>query len=277
MKKSIVFILLLMMTIYSSFFQMRELYAMDYSAGQSFVLTQASPATATPNAANPIEIPNVNIQIGTEQGNLSSAMQVVIVLTLLALLPAIVLMMTPFTRIIIIFSFIRRALGLQTIPPNQIVIGLSLFLTLYIMNPIFSQIYVNAYIPFSEGQIDQSVAFEKAMDPLRDYMFKQVRKDDLALFVKLDGKTQIDKMEDVSTTALVPAFIISELKTAFIIGFKLFIPFLVIDMVVASTLMALGMMMLPPVMISLPFKILLFVLVDGWNLLTTAILAGISI
>lgn len=277
MKKSIVFILLLMMTIYSSFFQMRELYAMDYPAGQSFVLTQASPATATPNAANPIEIPNVNIQIGTEQGNLSSAMQVVIVLTLLALLPAIVLMMTPFTRIIIIFSFIRRALGLQTIPPNQIVIGLSLFLTLYIMNPIFSQIYVNAYIPFSEGQIDQSVAFEKAMDPLRDYMFKQVRKDDLALFVKLDGKTQIDKMEDVSTTALVPAFIISELKTAFIIGFKLFIPFLVIDMVVASTLMALGMMMLPPVMISLPFKILLFVLVDGWNLLTTAILAGISI
>lgn len=275
MKKTMVFILLLMMTIYASFFQMRELYGLESSTSHSVILTQAP---AVPNtSSNPIEIPNVNIQIGTQEGNLSSAMQVVIVLTLLALLPAIILMMTPFTRIIIIFSFIRRALGLQTIPPNQVVIGLSLFLTLYIMNPIFSQIYVNAYIPFSEGQIDQSVAFEKAINPLRDYMFKQVRKDDLALFVKLDGKPQIDKIEDVNTTALIPAFIISELKTAFIIGFKLFIPFLVIDMVVASTLMALGMMMLPPVMISLPFKILLFVLVDGWNLLTTAILAGISI
>lgn len=227
--------------------------------------------------SNPIELPNMNIQIGGEQGNLSSALQVVIVLTILALLPAIILLMTPFTRIIIIFSFIRRALGLQTIPPNQVVIGLSLFLTLFIMNPIFTKIYAEAYVPFSQGQIDQTLAFEKAMDPLRDYMFKQVRKDDLALFVKLDGDEGVQKIEDVSNTALIPAFIISELKTSFIIGFKLFIPFLVIDMVVASTLMALGMMMLPPVMISLPFKILLFVLVDGWNLLTTAILAGISI
>lgn len=277
MKKSIVFVTFLIMVFYSSFFQMKNVHALDYSVDNSSVLSQSSVVLSNATVKNPIELPNVNIQIGSEQGNLSSAVQVIIVLTLLALLPAMILMMTPFTRIIIIFSFIRRALGLQTIPPNQIVIGLSLFLTLYVMNPIFSQIYVEAYVPFSEGTIDQTVAFERAINPLRDYMFKNVRQDDLALFTKLDGKEKVEKVEDVSTATLIPAFIISELKTAFIIGFKLFIPFLVIDMVVASTLMALGMMMLPPVMISLPFKILLFVLVDGWNLLTTAILAGISI
>ncbi len=227
-------------------------------------------------AQGSVQIPDVEIKVGGETG-LSSSIQIIIVLTILTLAPSIIMMMTSFTRIVIILSFMRKALGLQTTPPNQVLIGLALFLTFFVMAPVFSQVYSDAYVPLTEGEITQEEALDKAMNPMRDYMFKQVRTKDLALFVKLDGGEKETELDEISTTALIPAFIISELKTAFIVGFMLFIPFIIIDMVVASTLMSLGMMMLPPVMISMPFKILLFIMVDGWNLLTKAIIAGVNL
>ncbi len=226
--------------------------------------------------AESLTIPNIEVRVGDQAQGVSSTVQIIILLTVLTLAPSILIMMTSFTRIIIIFSFLRKALSLQTTPPNQVIIGLALFLTFFVMSPVFGAIYNDAYIPLSEGQIDQDEAFTAAMAPLRNFMFKQVRKEDLGLFVNIAQGESIDNLDQVSNTALIPAFVISELKTGFIIGFMLFIPFIVIDMVVASTLMALGMMMLPPVMISLPFKILLFILVDGWNLLVKAILAGFN-
>lgn len=230
---------------------------------------------STIHASAPVEIPNIEVKVGDGEG-LSSTVQIIIALTILAMAPSILLMMTSFTRILIIFSFIRRALSLQSTPPNQVLIGLSLFLTFFIMAPVFSDVYEKAYVPLSENRISQEEAFENAVEPMRDFMFKQVRKSDLALFVKISEGTP-QKPEEISIWALIPAFIISELKTSFIVGFMLFIPFIIVDMVVASTLMALGMMMLPPVMISLPFKILLFIMVDGWNLLTGAIVSGFRI
>ncbi len=226
--------------------------------------------------AESITIPNIEVRVGDQTQGVSSTIQIIILLTVLTLAPSILIMMTSFTRIIIIFSFLRKALSLQTTPPNQVIIGLALFLTFFVMSPVFGDIYNDAYVPLNEGQIDQDEAFTAAMAPLRSFMFKQVRNEDLALFVKVAQDEAVTDLEQVSNAALIPAFVISELKTGFIIGFLLFIPFIVIDMIVASTLMALGMMMLPPVMISLPFKILLFILVDGWNLLVKAILAGFN-
>ncbi len=223
-------------------------------------------------AEGPVDIPNIELKIGDGEG-LSSTVQIIIALTVLAIAPSILLMMTSFTRILIIFSFMRRALSLQSTPPNQVLIGMSLFLTFFIMGPVFGEVYENAYIPLTENQIGQEEAFERAVDPMRDFMFKQVRTADLELFAKI-SKEEVDDVKNISIWTLVPAFIISELKTAFIVGFMLFIPFIIVDMVVASTLMALGMMMLPPVMISLPFKVLLFIMIDGWNLLTGAIVSG---
>ncbi len=227
--------------------------------------------------AEPLEIPNIELRIGDQSQGVSSAVQIILLLTVLTLAPSILIMMTSFTRIIIIFSFLRKALSLQTTPPNQVMIGLALFLTFFVMTPVFGEIYSEAYVPLNNGEIAQEEAFTRAMAPLRAFMFKQTRDEDLALFVKIAQDQPVTNLEQVSNTALIPAFVISELKTGFIIGFMLFIPFIVIDMVVASTLMALGMMMLPPVMISLPFKILLFILVDGWNLLVKAILAGFNL
>lgn len=220
--------------------------------------------------------PLVELKIA-ENEPVSSTMQIILILTFLVMLPSILLMMTCFTRIIIIFSFIRRALSLQNSPPNQVLIGLSLFLTIFVMGPVFSKVYSDSYLPLSKGEINQEQAYEKAMEPMRDFMFKQVRKSDLALFIKISNSKIPTKLEDVETIALIPAFIISELKTGFIVGFLLFIPFIVIDMIVASTLMSLGMMMLPPVMISMPFKLLLFIMVDGWALLVKSIVEGIKI
>ncbi|MDO4772679.1 MAG: flagellar type III secretion system pore protein FliP [Bacillota bacterium] len=227
--------------------------------------------------AEPIQVPDINITVGGEEAGLSSTIQVILVLTVLAMAPSILLMMTSFTRILIIFSFLRRALSLQTTPPNQILIGLSLFLTFYIMAPVFQEVYSEAYVPLSNNEITQEEAFEKASQPMKDFMLKHVRKADLALFIKISDSELPEDMKDVSLWALIPAFIISEMKTAFIVGFMLFIPFMIIDMVVASTLMALGMMMLPPVMISMPFKLLLFIMVDGWNLITGAVVKGFGL
>lgn len=234
-------------------------------------------SSTTVFADAPLTLPNLDVNVGTADTpqEISSTIQVVLMLSVLSMAPSILLMMTCFTRIIIIFSFLRKALSLQTTPPNQVLIGLALFLTFFVMAPTFTEVNEKAYKPLSKGEITLEVAYDNAMKPMREFMFRQVRSKDLALFVKLAETETPENLESVPDKALIPAFIISELRTGFEVGFLLFIPFIVIDMVVASTLMALGMMMLPPVMISLPFKILLFILIDGWNLMVRAILAGI--
>ena len=208
----------------------------------------------------------LGITIGTDSESVSSALQIVIVLTVIALCPSILIMLTSFTRIIVVLSFTRSALNTQSAPPNQVLIGIALFLTIFIMSPTLSQIYDAAYVPFSKEEINQDEFFEKALNPLREFMFDQVKEQDLNTMCELGGVTEVETREDIPTTVLIPAFIISELRIAFWIGFLIYVPFLVIDMVVSSTLMSMGMMMLPPTTISMPFKILLFVLADGWNL-----------
>jgi flagellar biosynthesis protein FliP len=188
-------------------------------------------------------------------------------LTALSFLPAVVLMMTGFTRIIIVLSLLRHALGTQTSPPNQVLIGLSLFLTFFVMSPTLDKMYADAYLPFSENRINLTEAMERGSQPLRTFMLRQTREPDLALFIRISDTPDINDPKQIPMRVLIPAYATSELKTAFQIGFVVFIPFLIIDMVVASVLMSMGMMMLSPVIISLPFKIMLFVLVDGWNLL----------
>lgn len=196
-----------------------------------------------------------------------SAIRVIIILTVLTLAPAILIMMTSFTRIVIVLSFVRQALGTQQLPPNQLLVGLSLLLTFFVMGPFFSTINQNAVQPYLKGVISQEKALEESLIPIRKFMFNQTRDADLSLFVKMSKTERPKTRAEVPTQVLIPAFIVSELKTAFQIGFIIYLPFLVIDMVAASVLMAMGMMMLPPVIISLPFKIMLFVLVDGWSLL----------
>lgn len=195
------------------------------------------------------------------------SLQTLLLLTSLSFLPAALLMMTSFTRIIIVLSLLRHALGTQSSPPNQVLIGLALFLTFFVMGPTFDKIYVEAYQPLSENRIQMQEALEKGTVPLRAFMLKQTRETDLALFVKMSRSAAMNSADDVPMRVLIPAYITSELKTAFQIGFAVFIPFLIIDMVVASILMAMGMMMVSPAIVALPFKIILFVLVDGWNLL----------
>jgi len=197
----------------------------------------------------------------------SLTVQTLLFMTALTFIPAAVLMMTAFTRIVIVLSLLRQAIGTLQAPPNQVLIGLALFLTFFVMAPAFEKAYQDAYVPFSENRIDITEAAERSIVPFREFMLKQTRESDLALFVKLSNTPPLQGPEQVPLRVLVPAFIISELKTAFQIGFVIFIPFLVIDMVVASVLMSMGMMMLSPVIISLPFKLMLFVVVDGWNLL----------
>ncbi len=220
----------------------------------------------------PLPLPDINIGIGqtNDPAQISSSLQMVFLLTILALAPSILIMMTAFIRIIIALHFIRSALGTQQMPPNQVLIGLALFLTLFIMSPVFETINEEALKPYAAAEISQEVAIEKGVYPLKEFMLKQTRDIDLKLFADI-GKMQTisedqDIIKEIPIRILIPSFIISEIRAGFMIGFLIFIPFIVIDMVVASTLMAMGMMMLPPVMISLPFKILLFILVDGWNL-----------
>ncbi|ELX10303.1 flagellar biosynthesis protein FliP [Janthinobacterium sp. HH01] len=193
--------------------------------------------------------------------------QTMLLMTALTFIPAALLLMTSFTRIIIVLSLLRQALGTQSAPPNQVMVGLALFLTLFVMGPTFDKIYTEAYLPLQENKINMSAAMDKGVAPLKTFMMRQTRQADLALFVKLSRSPALQGPEDVPLRILVPAFVTSELKTAFQIGFAIFIPFLIIDMVVASVLMSMGMMMMSPAVISLPFKLMLFVLVDGWQLL----------
>jgi len=196
----------------------------------------------------------------------SATVQILIMLTILTLAPSILIMMTGFTRIVIVLSFVRNALGLQQTPPNQVIIGLSLFLTFFFMQPVIADINENAYKPYIEEKIDQQTAIDNAVKPLKEFMLKQTYKDDMNLFLQMAKIESVSSTDELPMSTVIPAFITSELKRAFQIGFFIFVPFLVIDMIVSSTLMSMGMMMLPPTVIALPFKILLFIMVDGWGL-----------
>ena len=221
-------------------------------------LTQRTPTMTEPNG--------FSIIYNNNEGQLSSNIRILLVLTVIALVPSILVMLTSFTRIIVVLHFLRQAIGTQTAPPNQVMIGLALFLTVFIMQPVFTQINDTAIKPFDEGQITQEQAIEIGQKPLREFMYAQTQTKDINMFLEINGIESVESYDDVDLTILIPAFILSELRTAFIIGFLIYIPFIVIDMVVASTLMSMGMMMLPPTTISMPFKILLFILADGWNL-----------
>ncbi len=214
-------------------------------------------------------LPSVNLGFKTTDNptEIVGAIKLVMILTVLTLAPAILIMMTGFTRIIIVLSFLRQALGVQQMPPNQLLVGLALFLTFFVMGPALTEVNTNGIQPFMAGKISQDQAVEKSLAPLRRFMFSQTRDADLGLFIKLSKIEKPKTRADVPTLTLVPAFVLSELKTAFQIGFIIFLPFLVIDIIASSVLMAMGMMMLPPIVISLPFKIMLFVLVDGWALI----------
>jgi flagellar biosynthesis protein FliP len=205
-----------------------------------------------------------------------NAVQLLLMIGALSLVPAALFTLTGFTRILIVLGFIRTGLGTPTAPPNQVLVGIALFLTIFVMAPTFSQVKKDAFDPLQKGQISQSVAFKRAEKPMREFMFDQTREKDIALFAKLAKLKDVETRSDIPTHVLIPAFVISELKTAFQIGFLIFLPFLIIDLVVASTLMSMGMMMLPPIFISLPFKILLFVLVDGWNLVTRSLMESFT-
>jgi len=216
----------------------------------------------------PVQLYAVTMNIATMDNpeQVVPTLQVFLMLTLIGLAPFLLLMLTSFTRIIVSLHFMRSALGTQQMPPNQVLVGMALFLTLFLMGPIFTQINETAISPFGDGQMGQEEALDTAMIPLREFMWRQVEAQDLELFIRLSGE-EFESLEDVPNRVLIPAFMLGELTKGFRIGFLIFMPFIVIDMVVASILMAMGMMMLPPAMISLPFKILLFVMVDGWSLL----------
>ncbi|MBR4341139.1 MAG: flagellar type III secretion system pore protein FliP [Lachnospiraceae bacterium] len=206
---------------------------------------------------------------GDDNSSLSATLQILLVLTVIALAPSILIMLTSFTRIVIVLHFVRTAVGTQTTPPNQVLVGLALFLTYFIMAPTLDKVYDTAITPLNRGEITTEQALELGMQPIREFMFEQMDggEKDLQLFLDIAGIEEVNTRDDVPTNVLIPAFIISELRIAFIIGFLIYIPFLIIDMVVASTLMSMGMMMLPPTTISMPFKILLFVVADGWDLI----------
>jgi flagellar biosynthesis protein FliP len=232
----------------------------------------AAPVLTLPGAS-PFQLPDL-----TKRENVSAAMQIIILLTVLSLAPAILIMMTCFTRIIIVLSLLRQALGTQQLPPNQILIGLSMFMTFLVMGPTWQRVNDEALRPYLDGQIEQSEARIRALVPVREFMIRQIQNSendaDVDLFSEFAGKPLPATWEEVNTITLVPAFMLSELKTAFLLGFKVYLPFLVIDMVISIVLISMGMMMLPPVLISLPFKLLLFVLVDGWHLITQSLMSS---
>lgn len=235
--------------------------------------TVQDPVTTTDTTGNGNNLSGVlgplEFTLNTDQDgeSLSATLQILLVLTVITLAPSILIMMTSFTRIVIVLHFVRSALGTNTTPPNQILVGLALFLTFFIMSPIISLINTNAIEPLAAGEITQEEAFDAGIAPIRTFMIEQTEPKDTRLFMDIAKISKVDSYDDIPLTVVIPSFIISELKKAFIIGFLIYIPFIVIDMVVASTLMSMGMMMLPPTMISMPFKILLFIMADGWNLI----------
>ena len=237
-------------------------------------LAQTIPGPTSPT----IPIPRINVGItpATKPSDVAFSLQILLLLTVLTLAPTLLVLTTSFTRIIVVLSFVRTALGTQSNPPNQVMVGLAMFLTFFVMAPVIEDVNKTALQPYLQQKISQSVALERAQAPLRAFMFKQTREKDIAVFYSMTKEPRPAKQSDVPTYLLIPAFTISELKTAFEIGFAIYIPFIVIDMVVASVLLSMGMMMIPPVLISLPFKILIFLLVDGWNLTVSALFASFN-
>ena len=231
-----------------------------------------------PSESNPTSplSPTFNLPDLSKKETFSSAMQIIVLLTVLSLAPAILIMMTSFTRIIIVLSLLRQALGTQQLPPNQILMGLALFMTFVVMGPTFQRVNDEAITPYMKGALDQKGALISAVDPLKMFMIRQIRQshndDDVLMFAQVSHQDRPTKWKDVGIMTLIPAFMLSELKTAFFLGFKVYLPFLIIDMVISSVLISMGMMMLPPALISLPFKLLLFVLVDGWHLITGSLM-----
>ena len=239
----------------------------------TFVVCFAGGVLLTASNSVAQTLPKISIDIGqtTEPSELSSTLQIILLITVLALAPSIVIMMTSFIRFVVVLSFLRHALGVQQLPPNQLILALSLLLTFFVMSPVIDKAYTEGIKPYMEEKITQEEAFEIATAPVREFMLSQTREKDLALFVNIAKLDKPDSPADIPLHVMIPGFVISELRLAFQIAFVLFIPFLVIDMVVASVLMSMGMMMLPPIIVSLPFKILLFVLVDGWYLLVKSL------
>ncbi len=250
----------------------RSLVWMGLAIG--LILFWVGPAVAV---TFPIPSLELNLTTVTEPEEVAVVLEIIALLTILTLAPAILVLMTPFTRLIVVFNFLRQAMGTQSSPPNQVIIGLALFMTLFIIKPVALEVYDRALNPYLEREISYETAFVEAQKPIRKFLLINTREADIALFVKEANIKKPETRDDVSLLVLIPAYVISELKTAFIIGFILYIPFLVIDMVVASVLLAMGMMMLPPVMISLPFKLMLFVLVDGWHMIAGSLIKSFGV
>ena len=233
-------------------------------------------STSTPAVPEVPDVPEVRLQVESDQGGLSQTVVIMLLVTIGSVAPAILLLMTSFTRYVVVLSLTRNALGVQTVPPGQVLIGLALFLSFFTMGDVFSQINDEAIQPMLAGEISQTEAIGTGFEPLRDFMLANTRDDDLQLFIDLSGSENPGTPDEVSATTLIPAYVISELRAAFLMGFVIFVPFLVIDLVVAAVLMSMGMMMLPPVFISMPLKLLLFVLVDGWVLITGSLVQSVQ-
>jgi flagellar biosynthetic protein FliP len=243
------------------------------------LVMSVSPAFSAPAPAVPLlPIPAINFAVGAAggPGDVVLTLQILALITVLSMAPAILLMLTSFTRILIVLGFIRSAIGLQQTPPNQVVSSLALFLTFFTMAPVWTQIYDEALTPYMQEAIPAQTAWERTVNPVRQFMFRQTRERELSLMVRLSGSAEPSNQDDVATMVLIPAYVLSELKTAFQMGIVIYIPFIVVDMIVASVLMSMGMMMLPPSLISLPFKILLFVMADGWNLVVASLVTSFN-
>jgi flagellar biosynthetic protein FliP len=247
----------------------RKLLLLVVLAGMLMLLTGCA-------GSNAIQAPGVTLSVdpGGEPKQVSTGVQLLVLLTVLSVAPAILLLATSFTRIVIVLSLLRNAIGTPTIPPNQVLIGLAMLLTFFTMSNVYKQVDEQALQPYLDGAIDQDTFFDRAAKPLRDFMFSQTRPKDIELFLKLNNQERPNTLEDIPTQVLMPAFVISELRTAFTIGFMIYIPFLIIDMVISSVLLAMGMMMLPPTVVSMPFKLLLFVMVDGWYLIAHSLVTS---
>ncbi len=261
---NILFLGIVLVLVCTALFFVTPAYAIDSNTGNT-VDTSSNDSNSFTAGSSPYNI-GINFTTNGEQGGLTATLRIVLALTILGLAPSILILLTSFTRIIVVLHFVRSALTTQTTPPNQVLVGLALFLTWFIMSPVFIQINTEAVRPLTEGTITVEQAIETGVKPLRTFMYKQTNTKDIRLFLDIAGISEVEDVDAIPTNVLVPAFIISELRAAFIIGFLIYIPFLVIDMVVSSTLMSMGMMMLPPTTISMPFKILLFIMVDGWDL-----------
>ncbi|MDR1482347.1 MAG: flagellar type III secretion system pore protein FliP [Synergistaceae bacterium] len=254
----------------AKFFLLTLLILTSISAGAA----DAAPAPNLPS----LPIPAINLAVGAADGprDVVLTLQIVALITVLSMAPAILLMVTSFTRILVVLGFVRSAMGLQQSPPNQVIASLALFITFFTMSPVLTNIYDNALTPYIQGDIQVDAAWENTLRPLRQFMFRQTRQTELSLMLRLSGKNQPNNQNDVGTMVLIPAYVLSELKTAFQMGVVIYIPFIVVDMIIASILMSMGMMMLPPSLISMPFKILLFVMADGWNLVITSLVTSFN-